>query len=166
MLKLTGFKKVKNIRKKRLAYKSFLQNYVIPYLTSMGYVKNSSKFYNYFYYFQKGDDSILFNRKLYGNYGFFIISNKNEVLGTIVYDRIYPEFYFYLFQMDLFGIYNKELAEEIKEFPFIKDYYLERGKELKGYRETRTKPIGTNPVSRRIHYRAFYKNDNYADKEI
>jgi len=164
--KIPHYKIYKPNKKKRY-YREFINNHILPYLEECGYeeVKNvyptrEMKF------FKKGYDSIIFNTRLLGNYSFFIVCHKDEIIGTIIYDRVYPEFYSYLFKMDLFGMYNKELAKEIKEFPFIKDYYLERGKELKGYRETRTRPIGTNPVSRRIHYRAFYKNDNYADKEI
>lgn len=142
--------------KKIRYYKDFINNYILPYLKECGYEeveniypKREMKF------LKKGDDIIIFNIRLLKNFSYFIICHKNDIIGTIIYDRVYPEFYFYLFQMDLFGIYNPDLAKEIKEFIRLEDFYEEK----KYFSRKRTKPIGDNPVSRRVHYTEFYYKD-------
>lgn len=161
-----GINKIPNYKiykpnKKKGYYREFINNYILPYLEECGYEEVNNVYpTREMKFFKKGCESIIFNTRLLGNYSFFIVCHKDEIIGTIIYDRVYPEFYSYLFKMDLFGIYNPDLSKEIKHFIKLEDFYEEK----MYFSRKRTKPIGDNPVSRIVHYSEFYERDKVKNK--
>lgn len=152
--------KIYSVKKKNRKYREFLNKYVLPYLKKCGFEEVPFVYPKTdIIYLRNGDYGVVCSKKLFKNHCYFIVTEKENIIGTIVYDRVYPLFYSYLFYMDFFAIFNRELAKEIKEFTYIEKFYEDMGLTITEFSRSRTKPLGDNLVSRRVHYTNFYYKD-------
>lgn len=141
-------------------HKCFIYDKVIPYLVDdLGFVKvkkfpgsSRNTGAGKFYFYKKDNIVILLSKIRYNRVAYAIVVQINssgyEIIGTIGYEMVYPDYHRWMFIADLFEILNKDYYGTI-EFIGIEDYFKAEGREY--YFPPLTKIFrGDNPVSRRI----------------
>lgn len=132
-------------------HKKFLNDFVIPYLVNdLGYeevlprLKKEATHFKYFRVFKKDAIKIYCAKRHYKNLIYFVVTEHDDLVGTLVYKFINLHFHLALFQADLFCLFN-EGYETTFRFGRREDYHKEEGFHRRTPRHVQV-PRGNNPV--------------------